>query len=135
MAPPAGHLPAGHLPAGPAVGRFETAGGDGGSATNDRTPALTRRTARLLLLPAAVVLFHLAGSLAPAEPPLLGVPLGLALQLGIAAASTVSLWLLARTLLPEREAPPPEGSCETDPGTHAAAPEPPSSGSAPGGRS
>lgn len=113
------------------------------AAANDRGPFLTppptrplnRQSARLLLLPAAVVLFHLAGVLAPAEPRLLGVPLGLALQLAIAAASTISLWLLARTLLPEREAPAPEGRPETGSGPSPAVKEPASSGTSPGGSS
>ena len=75
--------------------------------------------------------------LAPAEPRLLGVPLGLALQLAIAAASTISLWLLARVLLPERERPAraAEGGSRTDPGTNPVAKEPASSGTSPGGSS
>lgn len=62
-----------------------------------------RLTARLAALPAVVVGLHLAGVLAPAEPRLLGVPLGLALQLGVVAASTAALWLIARRVLPGRE--------------------------------
>ncbi len=63
----------------------------------------SRPVGRLAALPAVVVALHLAGSLAPAEPRLLGVPLGLALQLGVVAASTAALWLIARRVLPERE--------------------------------
>lgn len=69
----------------------------------------SRLTARLAALPAVVATLHLAGVLAPAEPRLLGVPLGLALQLGVVAASTAALWLIARAVLPERESEPGAG--------------------------
>lgn len=102
--------------------------GRGASAANDQGRALTRRNARLLLLPAAVVLLHLAGSLAPAEPRLLGVPLGLALQLGVAAASMFALWRISRVLLPER------ARSGTDPEADPAARAPVSPKESPGGR-
>ena len=114
-------MPPGGRPQTPGAGRFP--------ATNDPGRGLTRRSARLLLLPAAVVVFHLAGVLAPAEPRLFGVPLGLALQLGVAAASMFALWRIARVLLPER------ASSGTDPGTGPAAKAPPPPKESPGGRS
>lgn len=69
----------------------------------------SRLIGRLAALPAVVAALHLAGVLAPAEPRLLGAPLGLALQLGVVAASTAVLWLIARRLLPEREGEPGAG--------------------------
>lgn len=113
----------------PPGGRPEAPGAGGFSATNDSGRGLTRRSARLLLLPAAVVVFHLVGVLAPAEPRLFGVPLGLALQLGVAAASMFALWRISRVLLPERVRSGTDS--EADPAVKA----PASPKESPGGRS
>ncbi len=62
---------------------------------------MARSPARRVLAPfAGVVLLRLLSALAPAEPLLAGIPLGLCLELGVVAASTWSLTAIIRTLLP-----------------------------------
>lgn len=65
-----------------------------------RGPAPRRRRRILLGLAAALVLVRLGVALTPARPLLFGVPLGLFLELLVAAASTGVLWFAVRTLLP-----------------------------------
>ena len=53
---------------------------------------------------AALVALRLVVAFAPAEPIVAGVPLGIALELGVVAASTVVLHRAARAVFREPEA-------------------------------
>ena len=53
--------------------------------------------------PAAVLALRLLSALAPADPMLFGAPFGLVAELMVVGASTVSLWIAVRILLPGAE--------------------------------
>ena len=65
------------------------------------------------------------------------MPLGLALQLGVVAASTFALWRLSLVLLPERDASGADSRTDagTVPLTNPPAEDPASPEESPGGRS